>query len=130
MANPYTTLYTVLNAAWEAGVIAKPLFFDMKFKNYMPANSIGIEFDNAPMSDANPGDTEHFRTWPVTLTVFASSDANRELMIEQLSKHMRAHDGASIKYKVTLPSNFRRTFGCWMVDVVGKEENFVTVGAW
>jgi hypothetical protein len=129
MANPYTTVTTYLVSVWEGGVITQPTFFNKKVQNYRPPNAVGFEFGDATMTDANPGDTEHFRPWDFVMEVSANSDPNRELIVEQLTKWLRAYDNPSRKYKVSLYGDPRERKGIFQADLTAVDQNFITTGA-
>ena len=130
MADPTTRILAELNTSWEAGVIAKPTFYSGRTQTYRPANSLRCNHADAPEYDAAPGDTLHARVWPFQLYLAATSDANRELMIEQTLKHVRAYGHATLKWKVSRPNTFVDTYGEWTCLIDGHEEAMVSEGAW
>lgn len=129
MADPTTRILAELNSSWEAGVIAKPTFYERRDQTFRPANAIGCSHGDRPQYDAAPGDTEHYSVWDFQLYIIGTTDANRELLIEQTLKHIRACQNASFKWKVARPHSFVKT-GDFTCFIDGREESIVAVSAW
>lgn len=102
MARLYTRIYTHLNTNWETGVIAKPTFFDMDFQDYNPPNALGIWTTLGPNFQHPVADeTEIGRTWPFQLHLYATSDANLELMIEQCLERLADYSATNQRWRAT-----------------------------
>ena len=130
MADPISRINTELNTSWNTGVIAKPSYFSLRDQSYRPPNSIGGNYADAPEFDAAPGDTLHHRSWGFSYHLIANSDSDREKLLEEFLRIVRAYDHASIKWKCQRPHSFGTALGykdCW---IDGIEEDEVAVSAW
>lgn len=113
MATLYSRVYTHFNTNWDTGVIAKPTFFDMTLQNYRPANSLGI-LTNQPAGWQNQmvaDNNEYGRGWTFQLFLYAETDANLELMIEQSIKLINSYNTTNQRWIIDSYPDFSSTYG-------------------
>jgi len=112
MGRLYTRIEAEFNANWESGVIAEPVFFDMTKYSFHPANSIGIETDEpAPMAKIVSNNAEYGRGWDFQLHLFATTDANLELMIEQTIERINKYVSGNQRWHLNAWSDFSSYYG-------------------
>ena len=112
MARLYTRVEAEFNANWESGVIAEPVFYDMTDHMFEPPNSIGILTNlPAPMEKIVSDNQEYGRAWDFQLYLYAVSDANLELMIEQTIERINKYSSANQRWHLLSWSTFENWMG-------------------
>ena len=127
MARLYTRIEAYFNTNWEGGVITEPVFFDMTKYLFHPPNSIGIETDEpAFISKIVSDNQEYGRAWDFQLHLFATTDANLELMIEQCTKHLNDYVATNQRWHPPVWSDFSSYYGLKTATASCNETSVIT----
>ena len=126
MSRLYTRIQAHFNSTWEAGVIAKPVWYDKTLYDFHPANSMGILTNQpAPMSKIVSDNQEYGREWDFDLYLYATTDANLELMMEQTQERINGYTSSNQRWHLN-SWEFESWMGLKMVIAHCNETSVIT----